>query len=486
MAPLPSHNFAGDETYSTYMVILKIHGAAIRLFDQSLYKSMVKAPTYRVLCHDLEAARTDPNGQRESGSAAAGMQVFVLDALKDKTSSGFMKQSLFGQKMESTDLTMFMSQKPKDSTERASYAVDIGLCRYNTSMEDLSSEDCKKVGTAFIYLEPKFSTQGTQRMQIMDLKNRMAVGQMQVEYLIVTNPKGYTSSLDRPQWLSQVTQLDAGHRGAGSGCRSDLEGCPIIENTIASFNFAARNGADMVELDVMCTADGIPIIYHNFSLESVNEQAQIDELTLDELHQLKHKTIHDKDCKHARTNSVSIVDRSNQPFPTLQEVLENVDQNCAMNIELKFAQLLPSGKSEAAQYHEINDNVDRILDCIFKHSNGRSILLSTFNANVAIMLRLKQAKLPVLFLTTGDSQRFNDPVTKSIQNAVHFAQAFDLAGINPNVAKLNESLVNYARDRGLLVYAWGKIESSQSIRELKRYGLNGVIYDRIDLIKPRD
>lgn len=483
MAPIPSHHMASNEAYSTYMVILKVYGAAIRLFDQTLYNPIVRAPAYRVLCHDLEAARSDAS-LGSTGSSASGMQVFVLDKPADKTSSGFQNQSLFGQEMSSTDLVMFMSQKPIDSSRKASYALDIGVSRHRTSMEDLSGEDCKKIGTAYIYLEPKFSTQGVQRMQIMDINNRATVGQMQVEYLIVTNPLGFGAKVPLPQWLSHVVQLDAGHRGAGSGCRADLDGCPITENTVASFNFAARHGADMVELDVMCTADGVPIVYHNYNLESINEPAQIDELTLEELHHLRHLTIHDKNCKHKQTDK--ILDRNSLPFPTLEEVLRDVDKSCAMNIELKWAQMLPNGKSEAIQYREINDNVDRIMDCIYKHSNGRPILLSTLNADIAIMLRLKQTKYPVLFLTTGDSQRFMDPATKSVKTAIHLAQAFDMAGINPNAAKLNENLVRYAQDRGLLVYAWGKIESAQTVKELKRYGINGVIYDKIDLIKPQD
>jgi len=485
MAPAQSHHIASiNESYDTYMVVLKVSGSGIRLFDQTLHNSMARGPTYRVLCHDLEAAHSASGTRGSASSTTSGMQVFSLDRPEGKKTAGFQAQSIFGQEINITELIMFMSSKPVDSSRKASYALDIGISKHCTSMEDLSGEDCKRVGVAYIYLEPKFSTQGVQRMQIMDIKSRVPVGQMQVEYLIVTNPHGYGCKVARPPWLSQMVQLDAGHRGAGSGCRADLNGCPLTENTVESFNFAARHGADMVELDVMCTADGVPIVYHNYNLDSINMPAQIDELTLEEIRNLRHLTIHDKNCKHTQVDK--IINRSSQPFPTLEEVLRDVDQSCALNIELKWAQTLASGKSEAIQYREINDNVDRIMDCIYKHSNGRPILLSTLNADIAIILRLKQTKYPVLFLTTGDSQRFKDPATKSVKSAIHLAQAFDMAGINPNADKLNESLVRYAQDRGLLVYAWGRIESAQTIKELKRFGLNGVIYDKIDLIKPQD
>lgn len=477
MAPIPTqHHMASDRAFSTYLVILKIHGSAIRLFDSSTASPMKSAhePAYRILCHDLETARDKQN---------SGVQVFVLDKAATTTDKSlFQNQQLLGHELNSTDLAIFMT-RPVDSARKASYAIEVGV---STSMEDLSGDDCKKLGTAYIYLEPKFSTQGTQRMQILGVHTKQAIGQMQVEYLIVTNPNGYGVRAERPQWLSQVSQLDAGHRGAGSGCRADLKGNPITENTVASFNYAARHGADACELDVMCTADGIPVVYHNYMLNT-SEPTQIDELTLEELRHLRDCNIHDETCKHKGGEPHDQASgRDNQPFPTLEEVLRDVDQSCALNIELKWAQMLPNGKSEATHYREINDFVDRILGCIFKFSNGRRILLSTLNADIAILLRLKQTEYPVLFLTTGDSQRFNDPATKTIKSAIHFAQAFDMAGINPNAKWLNEFLVCYAKERGLLVYAWGEIKSAQTVKELRRFGLNGVIYDKIDLIKPQD
>lgn len=493
MAPIPSHHHMATsaDTYGTYLVVLKVHGANIRLFDSAA--SSLKpgqASSYRILCHDLEARK------EQSSQSVSAVQVFVLDkpaTSLDKSGLGglFQNQQPAGQEIGASDLAIFMT-RPVDSSRKASFALDLGVSRHSTSMEDLSGEDCKRIGTAFVYLEPKFSTQGIQRMQIMGVASRSPIGQIQVEYLIVTDPHGYGVRAPRPDWLSRVNQLDAGHRGAGSGCRPDLKGCPLTENTVASFNYAARHGADMCELDVMCTADGVPVVYHNYMLNT-SQPTQIDELTLDELRRLTNCSIHDADCDqkdtdhhHSTSGSSSASPDHNRQFPTLAEVLRDVDQKCALNIELKWAQMLPNGKSEAVHYREINDFVDRILDCIYKFSNDRPILLSTLNADIAIMLRLKQTKYPVLFLTTGDSQRFNDPATKSVKTAIHLAQAFDMAGINPNAKWLNEFLVRYAKDRGLLVYAWGEIKSPQTVKELRRYGLNGVIYDKIDLIKPQD
>lgn len=468
-------------TCSNYLVILKVHGSAIKLLDGSLSASnKTTQPTYRLLCRDLEARAEQPG---------SGVQVFLLDkaATSVAEKSLFRSQQRIGLEVQAGDLALFMSA-PMEASRKAAYAIEVGVNDRATSTEDLGGQEgCKRLGAAFVYLEPGFSTRGAQQVQILSAFNKAPIGQLQVEYLVVTNPNGFGSQAPRPEWLSRRAQLDAGHRGAGSGCRADLGAGPIVENTVASFNYAAEHGADMCELDVMCTADGVPVVYHNYQLNT-SQPLQIDQLTLSELRQLRHRKIHDKDCQHDKEDRMvcAELDKRHQQFPTLEEVLRDVDKACALNIELKWAQILANGKSEAKQNREINDYVDRVLDCIQKHEDGRPILLSTLNADIAILLRLKQITYPVLFLTTGDDTRFNDPATKTIKSAIHFAQAFDMAGINPNAKMLNEFLCRYARDRGLLVYAWGDIRSAQAVKELRNYGLDGVIYDKIDLIKPQD
>lgn len=473
-----SSSMSGLSTASNmFSVILKIHGSNIHLKPGNDLLEKRKTQSFKLYCHDLDL---------QSAQSESGVKVFVL---KEQTSNSdksvFLYQQPMGQSIGSTDLAIFMTP-PIGSSSKTSYAIDLGVSQHSSSLEDLNKEECRKIGTAYVCLDPKFSTQGTQRMQIISAHRPAPIGSMQVDYLIVKNPAAYGVRVARPDWVSRAKQFDAGHRGSGSGCRADLSE-RVTENTVASFNYAARHGADMCELDVMCTADGVPVVYHNYLLDAGKPGVdQIDQVTLKELRNLTNYAIHDKDCIHNRYDSNNATHESCKLFPTLEEVLKDVDQSCALNIELKWAQLLPNGQSEAAHHREINDSVDRILNCIFEHSNGRKILLSTFNADIAIMLRLKQSQYPVLFLTTGDSQRFHDPVTKTIKNAIHFAQAFDLAGINPNAASLKDLHVKYAQDRGLLVFAWGKIETPQAIKELKRTGLNGVIYDKIDLIKPQD
>jgi glycerophosphoryl diester phosphodiesterase len=64
----------------------------------------------------------------------------------------------------------------------------------------------------------------------------------------------------------------------------DLSSRPIIahrgasgsapENTIAAFERAVRQGADAIELDVRLTADGVPVVLHDATLDRTTEVAR--------------------------------------------------------------------------------------------------------------------------------------------------------------------------------------------------------------------
>lgn len=69
-------------------------------------------------------------------------------------------------------------------------------------------------------------------------------------------------------WQLKKDGLDIGHRGAGVARRTDRSE-KVLENTVDSFNYAFKQGADMVELDVQLSKDKVPIVYHDFNVNIV-------------------------------------------------------------------------------------------------------------------------------------------------------------------------------------------------------------------------
>ncbi|WP_421847961.1 glycerophosphodiester phosphodiesterase family protein [Marinomonas sp.] len=81
--------------------------------------------------------------------------------------------------------------------------------------------------------------------------------------------------------LAQATgyPLNIAHRGASGHC---------LQNTLSAFNYASQLGADMWELDVRLTADGVCIVSHDDSLlATAGIDAFISQLTYGELMQIE-------------------------------------------------------------------------------------------------------------------------------------------------------------------------------------------------------
>jgi len=102
------------------------------------------------------------------------------------------------------------------------------------------------------------------------------------------------------------------HRGA-SGTRP--------ENTLAAFRRAAELGASMIELDVQCTRDGVPIVIHDWTLDrTTTGTGAVGDRSLAELRALDAGSWFDPAFAGERV-------------PTLAEVLAAVP--VAVNVELK-------------------------------------------------------------------------------------------------------------------------------------------------------
>ena len=141
------------------------------------------------------------------------------------------------------------------------------------------------------------------------------------------------------------------HRGAS-------EDAP--ENTIAAFELAVNQGADMIETDLHLTADGQIAIAHDAEVEG----AAIGSLSLAEL--------------RARAPSV----------PTLDEALDAVGERVPWNLELKCG--------ASADYEGLEALV---LERVRAHGLLESTVFSSFSGSVLRRLREREprARIGVLF-----------------------------------------------------------------------------------------
>ncbi len=107
--------------------------------------------------------------------------------------------------------------------------------------------------------------------------------------------------------------------------RGNSVACP--ENTLAAFERAFEEGADILETDVHLTADGTFVCIHDARVDrTTNGTGAVAEMTLDELRALSA-------CYGRR-------EFAEERIPTLDEVVALVPPGCALALELKSDRFL--------------------------------------------------------------------------------------------------------------------------------------------------
>lgn len=149
------------------------------------------------------------------------------------------------------------------------------------------------------------------------------------------------------------------------------------ENSLAGLAIAARLGCRAVEFDVMLSADDVPILIHDETLErTTTGQGRVADLTLAQIRRF------DAGGPHHAAFAVS-------PAPTFAEALVLCEQlGLWVNIELK-----PAAGHEVAT----GETVGRYLQ---QHWNGVGVV-SSFSEKSALALRRVLPEFPQALLVEG-------------------------------------------------------------------------------------
>ncbi|TNN35762.1 Glycerophosphocholine phosphodiesterase GPCPD1 [Liparis tanakae] len=329
------------------------------------------------------------------------------------------------------------------------------------------------VGTACL-LSSSFSEsgkdQGVATLPIMGRNSRQTIGKVRVDYLVITPIQGLQcdmSSSFTKYWKKRST-LNVGHRGAGSTHAARHQ--RVRENTIASFKSAANHGAAYVEFDVHLSKDAVPIVYHDLtcciSTKKKNDKKSLElievpvkDLTFDQLQLLKlvHATaIKDSDDDDLMDEEEEIDEH--QPFPSLSQIFQAIPEHVGFNIELKWICQMKDGSwdGKLSSYFNMNTFLDTILSCILQKGGDRRIVFSCFDPDICTMVRRKQNKYPILFLTQGISEKYSELMDircQTTQIAISFAQSENILGISGHTEELlkNLSYIGDAQSKGLVV-----------------------------------
>ncbi|XP_006626000.2 glycerophosphocholine phosphodiesterase GPCPD1 isoform X1 [Lepisosteus oculatus] len=339
---------------------------------------------------------------------------------------------------------------------------------------------------------------GIVTLPIMGRNSRQTIGKVRVDYIVIRPIKDFMCDMisSYTKYWKKRSTLDVGHRGSGSS--HTAKHTKIRENTIASFKSAASHGAAYVEFDVHLSKDYIPVVYHDLtcciSMKKKNDKQSLElfevpvkDLTFDQLQLLKLAHVTAMKVNDHKDSEEEEYIAEHQPFPSLQQIFQAVPDHVGFNIELKWLTQLKDGSWEGnlSTYFDMNLFLDIILKCVLQNAGKRRVVFSSFDPDICTMVRQKQNKYPILFLTQGVSEIYPDLMDfrcRTTSIAISFAQSEDLLGISANIEDLlkNMDYIKEAQSKGLVVFCWGDdTNNHENRRKLREHGIDGIIYDKI-------
>jgi len=239
--------------------------------------------------------------------------------------------------------------------------------------------------------------------------------------------------------LSRSSPLNIAHRGASAAAPP---------NTLAAFEKAVELGADGIEFDVHLSADGVPVVIHDSTVDATTDgSGRVADLTLAQLKQLDAGAPFDPAFAGER-------------IPTLKEVLETMGGRLLLNIELKTTSLRDNGLERA------------VIARVGQHGLETHVLLSSFNPFSLRRVKGIAPHIPVGLLYLPGLPLILHRILSLL--APHEA-------CHPEHTAVDARYMAWARRRDRQVNTW-TVNDPDEMRRLIRLGVDGIITDVPDVL----
>lgn len=230
--------------------------------------------------------------------------------------------------------------------------------------------------------------------------------------------------------------LVIGHRGSAG---------TAPENTLPSFQAAAEAGADMIELDVRLSADGVLVVHHDMSLErTTGVRRRIRDLAAADITGLDAGAWYARRFRGARV-------------PDLAGVLAWRPEKLGINIEVK-TKGDPRGPSAY---------VRPVIELVGRVPVGK-LLVSSFDDRFLRLLHRAAPRIPLGGLFVPDRDRVRGPAG--------LARATGACVFLCSANQGTPALLWRAQAAGLPVYVYG-IDTPRRAHAAQAFGVNGLITD---------
>lgn len=225
------------------------------------------------------------------------------------------------------------------------------------------------------------------------------------------------------------------------------------ENTMIAFEKAVEMKAEMIELDVALSKDGIPIVFHDAQLnQHTNGDGYLSAFTLDELKELDAGSWFDPKY-------------SNQQIPTLKEVLQFAQDTIALNIEIK---------SEA-----VSDSIDggiekKVVELVSEFDMQNHVLFSSFDYRTLLHFKELAPKIPVALLYNKAQSNYLLPN--------QLVKKYKVDAFNCSYRQLSRGWIANLNEYRIPSFIY-TVNSKKRMQKLIEAGVNGIFTDKPDLLR---
>lgn len=238
--------------------------------------------------------------------------------------------------------------------------------------------------------------------------------------------------MTRPLPSAEGKPLVIAHRGA-SAYRP--------ENTLAAFELAIEQDADMIETDLHTTSDGVVAISHDATLDHLGGEGEVADKTLAELQALDAG--------------------DGERVPTLDEVMDRFSAQIPFNLELKIGTA-----------HRYADMEQAAIDAAHSRGVMDQTLYSSFYDGVLRRLRELEASVRIAVLVD-----YKQPERMFERAAECGAEA-----INPFFSQVDTEFMARAHGEGLAVYPY-TVDDLEAMERLLDLGVDGLFTNRPDCMR---
>lgn len=225
------------------------------------------------------------------------------------------------------------------------------------------------------------------------------------------------------------------------------------ENTHSAFQLAIDMKAEMMELDVSLSKDGIPVVIHDETVDRTTEASGlVSNFTLEELRQLE-------------TGAWFSDKFAGEPFPTLAEVLAYTKDKIAVNIEIK---------TEAVTNDAKGGIVEKSLEIVKAEGLENQVIFSSFDYRVMKHLEELAPEISKAILYEK-SQSGNKKPSELVRE-------YSVDAFNCSHKQLSDTWVEDLTSNKIPFFIY-TVNDESKMKEVISKGASGIFSDKPDVLK---